>query len=125
MTPPEMAAWNLTLRFLLELAALAGLAAAAWKLASGPVRWIAVIAVPIAAAIVWGVFNVIDDPSRSGGAPVEVPGWARLAIEILILGGGAFAVALAGQRNLAIGFAILIAAHYATSWSRIEWLIQT
>ena len=125
MTPPETAGWNLGLRFGLELAALAGLGAGAWSLTSGAVRWVAVIAVPVVAAIVWGVFNVLDDPSRSGAAPIEVPGWTRLAIELFILGGGAVAVAVAGKRTLALVFAFVIAAHYAASWSRIEWLIRT
>jgi hypothetical protein len=124
MTPPEMAGWNLTLRFGLELAALAGLATAAWTLTSGTVRGIAVIAVPVAAAVVWGVFNVLDDPSRSGAAPIEVPGWTRLAIELLILGGGVIALAVAGRPKIAVGFAVLIALQYAGSWSRIEWLIK-
>lgn len=124
MTPPSMAGWNLGLRFGLELGALAGLGLAAWKLSSSPVRWAAVLAVPITAAVIWGVFNVVDDPSRSGAAPIEVNGWIRLAIEVLILGGGAAAVAVAGRRDIGIVFAVLIAAHYATSWSRLEWLVQ-
>jgi hypothetical protein len=118
-----MAGWNLALRFGLELAALAGLAFAAWKLTSGPLRWIAVVALPLAAAGAWGVFNVLDDPSRSGAAPIQVNGWTRLALEALILGGAA-GVALAGRTDLGIAFAVLIAIHYATSWSRLEWLIQ-
>jgi hypothetical protein len=119
-----MTGWNLALRFGLELAALAGFGLAAWKLSSGPVRWVAVIGVPIAAAAVWGVFNVLDDPSRSGAAPVEVNGWVRLAIELVILGGGAAAVALVGNRTLGVGLALLIVIHYVASWTRIEWLIQ-
>ena len=42
---------------------------AAWAMSSGAIRWVAVIGVPLAAAVAWGVFNVIDDPSRSGAAP--------------------------------------------------------
>ncbi len=121
--PPEMAGWNLALRFGLEVGALISLGAAAW-LTDGAMRWVAVIAVPVVAAVVWGTFNVLDDPSRSGAAPVEVPGWVRLAIEITILGGGALALAIAGSRTLAAGFALLIAVHYATSWSRIQWLVR-
>lgn len=124
MNPPTMAGWNLALRFGLELGALAGLGLAAWKLTTSPIRWAAVAAVPIAAAAIWSVFNVLDDPSRSGAAPIEVAGWTRLAIELAILGGGAAAVAYAGRRDISILFAVLIAAHYATSWSRLEWLIQ-
>jgi hypothetical protein len=122
--PPELARWNLALRFGLELGALAGLGFAAWQLTSGPIRWAAVIAVPVVAAAIWGVFNVLDDPSRSGNAPIEINGWTRLAIEIIILGGGAAAVAFAGRREIGVAFSVLIVAHYAASWSRLEWLVQ-
>lgn len=124
MTPPTMAGWNLALRFGLELGALAGLGLAAWKLTAGPIRWAAVVLVPIAAAAVWGVFNVLNDPSRSGAAPIEVNGWTRLAIEVLILGGGAAAIWFAGRHDIGIVFAALIAFHYAASTSRLEWLVQ-
>ncbi|HZL05228.1 MAG TPA: DUF2568 domain-containing protein [Coriobacteriia bacterium] len=124
MTPPTMAGWNLALRFLLELAALTGLAAAAWKLGSGPGRWIAAVVVPVAAGVVWAVFNVLDDPSRSGAAPVEVDGVVRLAIELAILGGGAAAVAFAARPKLGMMFALAIVGHYLVSWDRIEWLVQ-
>ena len=119
-----MAGWNLALRLGLEIAALVGLAAAAWSLISGPLRWLVVVAVPVAAAACWGVFNVLDDPSRSGEAPVEVPGWLRLALEILILGGGAAGFAVAGRPGVGLVFAVLIVIQYATSWSRVEWLLQ-
>ena len=124
MTPPTMAAWNLALRFGLELTAVAGLGFAAWKLTAGPLRWAVVSGVPIAAAAIWGVFNVLNDPSRSGAAPIEVDGWTRLAIELLILGGGAAAIAFTGRRDIGIFFALLIVFHYATSTGRIEWLVQ-
>jgi hypothetical protein len=122
--PPTMAGWILALRFSLELSALAGLGFAAWKLTPGSLRWAAVTLVPIAAAVIWGVFNVLDDPSRSGSAPVEVNGWTRLAIEVVVLGGGAAALALAGRPKIGIVLAVLIAAHYAASWPRIDWLVQ-
>jgi hypothetical protein len=87
-------------------------------------RWLAVVAVPGAAATCWGVFNVVDDPSRSGEAPVEVPGWLRLALEILILGGGAAGFAVAGRPGVGLVLVVLIVLQYATSWSRVEWLLQ-
>ncbi len=125
MTPPTMAGWNLALRFGLELAALTGLAAAAWKLGAGPARWIGVVIVPVIAAVIWATFNVLDDPSRSGAAPVEVNGWVRLALEFAVLGGGAVAVAFAVRPELGIGFGLVIFAHYLVSLDRIEWLVQT
>jgi hypothetical protein len=118
-----MAGWNLALRFVLELAALIGLAAAAWKLGSGPGRWIAAVAVPVA-AVVWAVFSVLDDPSRSGAAPVEVDGVVRLVIELAILAGGAAAVAFAARPELGVVFALAIVGHYLVSWDRIEWLVR-
>lgn len=125
MTPPTMAGWNLALRFGLEVSALVGLGAAAWGLSTGAMRWLAVIAVPLLAATLWGIFNVLDDPSRSGKAPVEVAGWIRLAIELLVLGGGAIAMGIATSGTLGVGFALLVAIHYATSWNRVQWLIGT
>jgi len=122
--PPVMAGWNLALRFGLELGALAGLAVVAWNFTSGSILWIAVIVVPIAAATSWGVFNVVDDPSRSGAAPVEVAGWIRLAIELIVLGGGVAGLFLAGQPNIGIVVAVLIVLHYAASWSRLQWLLD-
>lgn len=119
-----MAAWNLALRFGLELGALAGLGLAAWKLTSGPARWAAVALVPLTAAAIWGVFNVLNDPSRSGAAPIVVSGLTRLAIEVAILGAGAAAIWFAGRRDLGIAFTALIVFHYAASTSRIEWLID-
>jgi len=122
MNPPEMAGWNLALRFALEIGALIGLGIAAWQSTSGPVRWLAAIAVPLVAAAVWGTFNVLNDPSRSGEAPVEVAGWIRLVIELTILGGGAVAIGMVGGRIAGIGFAVLVLVQYATSWSRVQWL---
>jgi hypothetical protein len=125
MNPPEMAGWNLALRFALEIGALIGLGIAAWQSTTGPVRWIAAIAVPLVAAAVWGTFNVLNDPSRSGEAPVEVAGWLRLLIELTILGGGAVAIGIVGGPIAGIGFAVLILVHYVASWSRVQWLIST
>ena len=125
MNPPEMAGWNLALRFGLEVGALVGLAVGAWHLTSGGVRWVAVIAVPLLAAIVWGVFNVLDDPSRSGAAPIPVAGWVRLVIEVSILAGGAAALAVAQYRGVAVLMAVLIAAHYAISAARVRWLMRS
>ena len=125
MNPPEMAGWNLALRFALEIGALIGLGIAAWQSTTGPVRWIAAVAVPLVAAAVWGTFNVLNDPSRSGEAPVEVAGWLRLLIELTILGGGAVAIGIVGGPIAGIGFAVLILVHYVVSWSRVQWLIST
>lgn len=122
--PPTIARWNLALRFGLEIVALVGLAVGSWASAPGSGRLLAVVAAPLAAVVVWGLFNVVGDPSRSGTAPVEVAGWTRLAIELVILGAGSFGFVLAGRPIVGIAVAVLVALHYAASWPRVQWLIE-
>ena len=124
MQPPEMAGWNLALRFALEIVALVALGIAGYELGSGALRWVLAIGIPALAAVAWATFNVRDDPSRSGAAPVPVNGWIRLAVELLVLGGGAVAIWYAGQPALAVGYAALVVIQYATSLERVGWLVE-
>jgi hypothetical protein len=57
-------------------------------------KYVLAIAVPIAAAALWGTFNVPNDPSRSGAAPLRVSGATRLALELSILGFGGYSMGL-------------------------------
>lgn len=115
---------NLALRFFLEVAALGGFGALAWHSTEGWQRYLAVIAAATFLMILWGVFAVPDDPSRSGNAPIPVSGVIRLGLELVILFGGAYAFYGAGYNIAAILLAILIVAHYALSGERIAWLLQ-
>ncbi|WP_137932871.1 YrdB family protein [Mesorhizobium comanense] len=116
--------WNLTLRFLLELAALFGLGIAAWHFSHGWWRWVLALALPLVAAVLWGTFAVLNDPSRSGRAPVPVPGTVRLALELVILFGGAAGLYTAGYTTTGIIVALLIAISYAFSLDRLAWLLK-
>jgi hypothetical protein len=119
-----MRPWNLALRFVLEVGALTGLGVAAWNQTGGAVRWIAVVVAPLIAAAVWGTFNVIDDPSRSGEAPVEVSGRVRLAVELLVLAGGGVAFGVGGYPAVGAALAVLTVVHYAVSRPRLIWLLS-
>ena len=119
-----MRPWNLALRLGLEIGALTGLGVAAWTQTEGAARWVAVVAVPLAAAALWGTFNVLDDPSRSGGAPVEVPGRVRLGVELLVLGGGWLAYGIAGYPAVGAAFAALTVLHYTVARTRVQWLLS-
>ncbi len=79
---------NLAVRFLLELAALLSMGVWGWRAGAGWLRFALAALIPIAAAVLWGVFAVPDDPSRSGTAPIAVPGLARLAREAAVFGVG-------------------------------------
>ena len=64
------------------------------------------------------------DPCRSGRAPVPVPGAVRLALELIILFGGAAGFYLAGHVAAGIVMALLIALSYAFSLDRLGWLLR-
>jgi hypothetical protein len=115
---------NLLLRFCLELAALAGIGMTAFQAGEGIMGYAYATAAVLLAAAAWGVFNVPDDPSRSGKAPVRVSGPVRLGIEVAILLGGSLAFHFAGHSWIALTHAALIALHYALSGERLRWLIK-
>lgn len=124
MERPKMAAWNLAVRFSLEAVALVALGVAGWKLGSGAMRWVLAIGVAGSAATAWAVFNVPNDPSRSGKAPIVVNGETRLILELVVLGSGAVALWHVGPPALTFGFAALVIVQYATSLNRVRWLIE-
>ncbi|GAA4486802.1 YrdB family protein [Microbacterium panaciterrae] len=70
----------LVVRFLLELALLAGAATAAWRLVPGEVSWLAASATIIAFAVVWGLF-------LSPKAKIGIPPAGRMCLEIVLFGG--------------------------------------
>ena len=106
------------------MAALIAICYSSWELASGIMRWIFVIGLPLTAAFAWGTFNVLNDPSRSGKAPVEISGLIRLCLELLILFGAVAMLTFANKPNLAVVLGALIVFHYIASWSRVNWLIR-
>jgi hypothetical protein len=114
---------NLAIRFLLELNALLVLGAWGWRQTDSWLKFVLAFGIPISLAIVWGTFSVPNDPSRSGAAPVAVPGILRLAIELVIFGLAVWALYDMGYINLSWIFGIIVVLHYITSYDRIRWLI--
>lgn len=115
---------NLALRFILELWALISMGFWGWNLNGSPSPLASALAAPIAAAAIWGTFAVPGDPSRSGKAPVPVPGILRLLLELVF-----FLLALWMLYQLeylipAIIMAALLIFHYAISYDRILWLVR-
>jgi hypothetical protein len=111
-------------RLLLELAALGGLGARGWTWSDGWVRYALVIGMPVLAAAAWGTFAVLNDPSRSGSAPVPVPGYVRLLLELTILGLGAWALGAAWRPAAAYVMGAAVVLHYVLYWERIVWLLR-
>lgn len=115
---------NLVFRFLLELAALAAMAFWGWNLADGILGIIYAIVIPVLAAVLWGVFAVPNDPSRSGKAPVPVSGTIRLVIELSIFAVSIWMVYNMGYSLFSRLFGAAVVTHYLLSMDRILWLLQ-
>jgi len=114
---------NLALRFLLELSALLSLGLWGFRQSDSWFRFVLAIGIPILAAIAWGTFAVPDDPSRSGGAPIAVPGILRLALELLFFAAGVLALTNLGYTRIGWLLGIIVALHYLVSYDRLLWLI--
>ena len=115
---------NLALRFLLEVAALVAIGYWGFSQHSGIWRFLLGIGLPVIAAAAWATFAVPDDPSRSGKAPVPVPGVLRLVLELSLFGVAAWALYDASSTMLALILAIITIAHYALSYDRVAWLVR-
>jgi hypothetical protein len=100
---------NDSVRFCLELAALAGLAVWGWE--TGPDGWNVVLAIvaPLAAVALWGAF-VAPKARRPARDP-----W-RLLLELLVFGGGALAFAAAGLETSAVVLGVAATAHLVATF---------
>ncbi len=116
---PKVPAFQLVIRFSLEIAAQVSLALWGYQVAGWPLA----IALPVVAAGLWGTFAVVGDPSRSGKAPVKVPGAVRLALELLVFLGGAAALAALGQWVFFGFYVAALALHHAQTMPRTRWLL--
>ena len=115
---------NLTIRFLLELIALITTGIWGWKQSDDWIRFILAFGIPIIVAGIWGTFAVPNDPSRSGKAPITVPGIVRLAIELAIFALATWTLHDFGSTRISWIFSIIVAIHYFISYDRIMWLIK-
>ena len=119
-----MNAINLGLRFLLELAALFILGCWGWHQDIGAFRFILAVIGPLLFAAVWFTFNVKNDPSRSGKAPVPVPRLARLIIELFLFTLASIAAFSSMSELAGIIFASAVLIHYIASYKRISWMLR-
>ena len=116
--------WNKVLRFLLEVTALVALSLWANNEFGGAWRYIMTVLCPLLFAVIWGVFAVKGDPSRSGKTVVATPGAVRLVLELCMFAVAVFALNAKGNWKLSLGFAFLVILHYLFSLDRIRWLFK-
>lgn len=88
------------LRFLVELLALVAFAIGGWSLAPGPPRFVLAIALPVIAAIVWGLW-MAPKSSRRLHDPV------RLVVEVVFFLAAGVALVLAGYPAAGTSLAVV------------------
>lgn len=96
----------------------------AWLSFNGYFKYVLTLVLPIAVMIVWSVFAVPHDPSRSGQTVIPVNGITRLVIELLIFATAVAALYFSHLKPVGIIFLCLIILHYIISAERIKWLLN-
>lgn len=122
--PERVSAVQLAIRFGLEIGALVALGSATAARFTGAGAYLAGLGAAAAVAVVWSTFAVVGDPSRSGKAPVPVPGVLRLAIELAVFVGGAAALGASGSWAAFDVYVAALAFHHAMTRQRVRWLLE-
>ena len=115
---------NLSLRFLLELAAIIVFGYWGYSLAGDGTRILLAILFPLLFAVLWGVFAVRGDPSRSGKTVVHTPGIIRLLLELGLFGAAAWMMLDLDHSLIALIFGSVVIIHYFISFDRVSWLLK-
>ncbi|MEA3462980.1 MAG: YrdB family protein [Bacteroidota bacterium] len=115
---------NLALRFLLELAAIIVFGYWGHSLGMDGTRLLLAILFPLLFAVLWGVFAVRGDPSRSGKTVVHTPGIVRLLLELILFGAAAWMMLDLDYTLIALIFGLAVVIHYFISFDRIAWLLK-
>lgn len=120
--PMEHLKWYL--RFLLEVMTLVFIAWLGVDLLPGPRGVVLALSLVVSALLVWGIFNVPDDPSRNGKAPIPVSGWVRLFIEFLVFGTGIAGLWVAQGMAPALIWTLILILHQFQIKERNRWLVK-
>ena len=115
---------NLALRFLLELAAIFVFGFWGHSQAGGGTAILLAVLLPLLFAVLWGVFAVRGDPSRSGKTVVQTPGILRLLLELGLFGLAAWMLLDLDYSLLALILGLAVIIHYIFSFDRITWLLK-
>lgn len=115
---------NLAFRFLLELTAIIVFGYWGHSLAGDGTRILLAILFPLLFAVLWGVFAVRGDPSRSGKTVVQTPGIIRLLLELGLFGAAAWMMLDLDHSLIALIFGSAVVIHYFISFDRISWLLK-
>ena len=115
---------NSAVRFLLELVAIAAFGIWGYHQSDTGLKILLAILLPLGFALLWGVFAVKNDPSRSGKTVVQTPGILRLLLELGLFGAAAWMMLDLNYSLVALIFGLSVVIHYFVSFDRIAWLLK-
>jgi hypothetical protein len=115
---------NLAIRFILEVIAIITFGIWGFGLSDSWSRILLAILFPLVFALLWGVFAVPNDPSRSGKTVVATPGIIRLFLELALFGSSIWMQLDLQHPKLALIIWIALVLHYIFSYDRIIWLLK-
>jgi hypothetical protein len=119
---PRMHPADLGLRLAVEVGALAGTWWSVAHLVGGPAGAVAGAVAAVLAASAWVTFATLDDPSRSGRAPVPVSGRTRLLLEAVVLLGPVAGLLVTDQAGAGLVLGAAVALHQVTGRARLRWM---
>ena len=97
---------NDVFRFVLELCMLAALGYGGFEAASGLFAWVLLVALPLSAAVVWGIF-IAPKARRPTVDPL------RIVLEVALFGAAGAALVASGQTGLGVVLWLAAALHLA------------
>jgi hypothetical protein len=115
---------NSAVRLLLEITAIATFGIWGYHQSDTGLKILYAILLPLGFALLWGVFAVKGDPSRSGKTVVQTPGIIRLLLELGLFGAAAWMLLDLDYSLIALIFGLTAAIHYIVSFERIAWLLK-
>lgn len=115
---------NHAIRFLLELAAIFTFGYWGFHQTESGARILLAIGLPLLFALLWGVFAVRNDPSRSGKTVVQTPGLIRLILELGLFTAATWMLLDLEWTITAYIFAGIVIIHYVLSYKRIRWMLK-
>ena len=115
---------NLAIRFILEVGAILTFGIWGFQVSDKWTQYLFVILLPLTFALIWGVFAVKNDPSRSGKTVVPTPGLIRLIIELGLFGAATWMIFNLDSVILGWIFGPIVLLHYVISYDRIVWLLK-
>ena len=116
---------NLAVRFALEVGAILTFGIWGLRFSELWIRYLLVILLPLIFALLWGIFAVPNDPSRSGKTVVPTPGPIRLILELVLFGSATWMLLNLEYIKLGWIFGAMVFLHYVISYDRIGWLLKT